>query len=1214
MSVTSATSPIVYTISNVAAGPSSGALTINSVVLGGTNPGDFALSALPSLPVVLNPGQSFMFSGSFTPLAQGLRNADIVINSNTGGMPLSNTSYAISGNGTPGLFAATPTFPTQIDHGGPVIVQVVISSVANTVAEVVVEFTGGTQSGFAPAIIARSNLGTISGNVIQGLNVTPAGITLEIYWDAYASERHTTASDYRIRFTPQNVIYGQGTIGTSALFTLSRQAGFAQHVVPGDQLTGRYGHTMIMDTANDRLIVFGGYVQHKATNDVWAYDQGGYFQGWHKLSPTGTAPALRQYAAAVYDPVNQRMIMFGGWNGSAMGDLWSLSLTRGSESWAPLSPAGTPPAARYFHNLVYDGVRNRALLFAGSSGPHRNDVWALSLTLGSETWTQVLGAGVAPSVRYGAQAVVDAPRDRMVVYGGDTSSGAASSQVFALSLAPGSETWTPIAPATPFGVPAARFLAPHCYSPTRQAMVVASGYSGGHGFLSDTWLLDLNGVVTWNRVAQDPTSGLGRVDGAAAFDPVRDRVAMFGGLGSGGTVQNSLAFLATGAVPAWSIPASPSAAEETPIGRWGACMAFDTRKTPNGRVVLFGGGNTGTRYNDVWWIDPAASTPAWKRMAPTGTPPAPRMLATAVYDGTPGLERMIVFGGITVAGPVNDLWVLDLSVPGSETWTEWVASGSPSARSQNVMVLDRTSPIPRILIHGGYGAAGRLGDVWQLTLSPLTWSQLVPAAGPAPQARYGHGGSYDVAGNRLILFHGETASGRMSDVWALDLTTLSWADKTPLIGAAPAARFHSARAATSSGTTVYVHGGYSSAPQSDLWRLDVPSGPGLGVWTQLAPSSSAAPLARHAGSACLNPLGKLYSGFGIVPVTPAQSGSDIWSLDTFGLPPLWQRIGDGNSPRGLVAAASVLDVANNRMVLFGGILDGVLENRIWQLNLGSPVATWSEVVPVTPNRPAPRRSANMVYDPIGNRMLMYGGYLGSTYGSITNELWQLDLALGSEAWTKLMVGAGPPGLADCSIVYDPVTSSAIVFGGQLASGAPSNGLWRLSLAGPMVWSQSLASGAPSARLGHSAVYDALGGRMVVFGGYAGSISGLGDMYSYDVAANTWSVLAVGGPAPGQRWFHSAVYDPTPGSERMILFGGLSSMGLGDCWQLDLRSGFPATWSALLGTVARPQPRWAHASVFDTFNRRMVIAGGHVDWEIPAQNNGQGAAETWFYGR
>ena len=71
------------------------------------------------------------------------------------------------------------------------------------------------------------------------------------------------------------------------------------------------------------------------------------------------------------------MIVFGG--GASLADLWALDLG-GVPSWSALTSTGTPPTGRTGHTAIYDPVRDRMIVFGGSSGGVRlSDVWALDL-------------------------------------------------------------------------------------------------------------------------------------------------------------------------------------------------------------------------------------------------------------------------------------------------------------------------------------------------------------------------------------------------------------------------------------------------------------------------------------------------------------------------------------------------------------------------------------------------------------------------------------------------------------------------------------------------------------------------------------------------------------------------------------------------------------------------------------------------------------------
>ena len=136
---------------------------------------------------------------------------------------------------------------------------------------------------------------------------------------------------------------------------------------------------------------------------------------WIAIPP----PSGRYTHSAIYDPVRDRMVVFGGYDGidRECNDVWALSLS-GSPAWIALTPAGGPPSARLYHTAIYDPVRDRMVVFGGNDYfGYFNDVWALSLA-GSPAWSEITPAGGPPPARAGHTAIYDAARDRMVVFGG----------------------------------------------------------------------------------------------------------------------------------------------------------------------------------------------------------------------------------------------------------------------------------------------------------------------------------------------------------------------------------------------------------------------------------------------------------------------------------------------------------------------------------------------------------------------------------------------------------------------------------------------------------------------------------------------------------------------------------------------------------------------------------------------------------------------------
>ena len=96
---------------------------------------------------------------------------------------------------------------------------------------------------------------------------------------------------------------------------------------------------------------------------------------WTNIVANGAlgSPAKRDAHTATYDVANNRMTIFGGLNEFASGfvgfnDAWVLSNANGlggTPAWTKLNPTGVKPGVRWFHTAVYDAVNNLMIVFAG---------------------------------------------------------------------------------------------------------------------------------------------------------------------------------------------------------------------------------------------------------------------------------------------------------------------------------------------------------------------------------------------------------------------------------------------------------------------------------------------------------------------------------------------------------------------------------------------------------------------------------------------------------------------------------------------------------------------------------------------------------------------------------------------------------------------------------------------------------------------------------
>src|SRR5206468_4356809 len=191
--------------------------------------------------------------------------------------------------------------------------------------------------------------------------------------------------------------------------------------VPGTPPSPRSNHSAIYDPVRDRMVVFGGYYGQDL-NDLWEFRLSGTPM-WTQLSPTGTPPRARSGHSAIYDPVRDRMLVFGGhydslgW-GLVLNDVWALSLS-GTPAWSSISPSGTPPAARAWHTAVYDAGRDRMVVFGGCcfGSSYFNDAWELTLS-DTPAWRQLTPSELPPPGRIFHAAVYEGARDLMLAFEG----------------------------------------------------------------------------------------------------------------------------------------------------------------------------------------------------------------------------------------------------------------------------------------------------------------------------------------------------------------------------------------------------------------------------------------------------------------------------------------------------------------------------------------------------------------------------------------------------------------------------------------------------------------------------------------------------------------------------------------------------------------------------------------------------------------------------
>jgi len=183
---------------------------------------------------------------------------------------------------------------------------------------------------------------------------------------------------------------------------------------------------MAWDEDDNVLVLFGGSptgATTASTQDTWEWDS---TNGWVDVTPALGNPPIRSAGTMAWDPVTGHVMMFGGENGSQLGDTWLWNAT--NNTWTEHLSVNPQPAARNRPSLVTDPVQAGVLLVGGrsSTNAYFSDTWRWDGT----DWTEVIPStpgGGGPHAADGGVASMgltyDALRDRFVMFGGVLNNG-----------------------------------------------------------------------------------------------------------------------------------------------------------------------------------------------------------------------------------------------------------------------------------------------------------------------------------------------------------------------------------------------------------------------------------------------------------------------------------------------------------------------------------------------------------------------------------------------------------------------------------------------------------------------------------------------------------------------------------------------------------------------------------------------------------------------
>jgi hypothetical protein len=241
--------------------------------------------------------------------------------------------------------------------------------------------------------------------------------------------------------------------------------------------------------------------------------------------------------------------------------------------------------------------------------------------------------------------------------------------------------------------------------------------------------------------------------------------------------------------------------------------------------------------------------------------------------------------------------------------------------------------------------------------------------------------------------------------------------------------------------------------------------------------------------------------------------------------------------------------------------------------------------------PEPLIGGRLIYDPVGDKIYLFGGSNSNNDWAFSDRLWAYDY--GTKTWSLIVTESGPSARFDSVLVYLPSSRAILLFGGYREGGRlDDTWLFDIPTGG---WSQLTLDTRPSPRSDSAYCYDEDSDRVILFGGY-GEKSLLADTWAFDPSSKTWVVKnPQGNPLPANsigEYGGRMAYDSV--NKKVIMFGGHWKAASGttgydnQVWVYDVGEN---TW-ALRNTGTKPLARYTHYMAYDPVNGKVVIFGGH----------------------
>jgi hypothetical protein len=558
---------------------------------------------------------------------------------------------------------------------------------------------------------------------------------------------------------------------------------------PAHSPSARSAESMVLDSARNRVVIFGGRLAKLNLNDTWTFDG----SDWTEIK-TANAPSVRERAGAAYDSVRDRIVLFGGTQQTYSADGRTLTETPVHDTWEFNGTNWTqiltdgPAVARPI--LEYDPVRKQTIML-GVNASAATVMYAWDPV--AATW-KALTPSVLPTCANEGSTTWQSSNNTILYTGGVCATSTTAEETFEWD----GTNWTKIVLSSFAGTYAGSALT---FDPDHQVAVLFGGAPPSGVLLTATFTY---ADKSWTGVG-DLAYPTPRSLVAFTTDPVNKVIDMLGG------VNDATAFS-----DFWTY-SNGTFRPQTTSNQPGDCAAptaaYDTDRS---KLIMLCSGTSAT-----WEYDGTT----WTQFDATKSAPPGHRFGSLVYDQN--LKKTVYFGGFDVNSVYLDqTWTFD-----GTAWTQVKKNPAPS-RSLTSMWYDPI--LKKTVLYGGLGRLTstdrlmRYSDMWSFDGSG--WTQIKPDV--TPGMRYGATVAVDPKTGHTILFGGIRvdidATNNQIQVYAND--TWEWdgaAWKQITTATTPPPRENAGFAFDPIRNELVMFGGYSGFYFSDLWSF------ANGKWSQV---------------------------------------------------------------------------------------------------------------------------------------------------------------------------------------------------------------------------------------------------------------------------------------------------------------------------------------------------------------------------------------------